>query len=291
MRLAATSVKRAFEPVADFDAHLAILRHDDDQHAVVLALLPELPALEHLGRVFLDRVAADGRHRQHGDLIAGRFLVRLERGGQASRVCGLRISALSTTRPVRNGTSAARARRHRHERATRTAATQRSAALITRAPRSSIGRSVVRRRCRRAARQPLRAAARRGARDPAAVPPRSRRRRAPASCARSPTAIAARRRDRASPMSGRISILRSNRLTSTQDAVAPRVANSSARRNIDSAYCRTSASRRASAQEQPRIRRARTSRAAHSRRRRPGSSRRAAARRAHSPSRAAARRR
>ena len=55
MRLRRDVGQRAFETVADFDAHLAIVRHDDDQHAVVLALLSELPALEHAGRVFLDR--------------------------------------------------------------------------------------------------------------------------------------------------------------------------------------------------------------------------------------------
>ena len=39
--------QRAFEAVADLDAHLAVLRRDDDEHAVVLALLAELPCVEH----------------------------------------------------------------------------------------------------------------------------------------------------------------------------------------------------------------------------------------------------
>jgi hypothetical protein len=67
--------QRAFEPVADFDAHFPVVRHDDDQHAVVLALLSELPGIEHAGCVLLDRLAGYRRYRQHRDLVgAGVFV-------------------------------------------------------------------------------------------------------------------------------------------------------------------------------------------------------------------------
>jgi hypothetical protein len=35
IRLEATSVSDAFQPVADLDAHLAVLRNDDYEHAVI----------------------------------------------------------------------------------------------------------------------------------------------------------------------------------------------------------------------------------------------------------------
>ena len=44
-----TSVgERAFEAVADLDAHLALVRRHDQQHAVVLVLLPDLPVAAEL---------------------------------------------------------------------------------------------------------------------------------------------------------------------------------------------------------------------------------------------------
>src|SRR4051794_9993553 len=51
--------QRPFETVADFDSKLAILRRNDEENAVVLAFLPELPRLEYTRCVFLDALVAD----------------------------------------------------------------------------------------------------------------------------------------------------------------------------------------------------------------------------------------
>ena len=129
--------QRAFEPVADLDAHLAVLRRDDDEHAVVLALLAELPLVE------------DARRRIPRSLslpIVGTvsttiwFVVLssccLERlAVSRSRAAGERISASSTTRPERKGTSAASAGSAREQRA------QHGGSLLISCPASSIGRS------------------------------------------------------------------------------------------------------------------------------------------------------
>ena len=195
--------QRAFETVTDFDAHLAVLRHDDDQHAVVLAFLPELPVLEHLGRVFLDRLAADRRHGQHRDLIARRLLVRLERGGRAcraspasgSRRCRRRGRSETERRP-RAATERQRdPREQRNRRRSRSASRRRESSrhlALRSAGRASsfVGAGAARNPCRAASRRARSSPARNAsAKRPAAQQRRHR--------ARSPRASPARRRGRA----------------------------------------------------------------------------------------------
>ena len=106
-----------------------------------LPFLPELPAVEHPRRVALDALAIERRHREHDDLIAGGALVRLERRGERRARRRLQsISALSTTRPVRYGTSAARASSPRR-RAPAAAARSSAASGAPHGPRSSRGAS------------------------------------------------------------------------------------------------------------------------------------------------------
>ena len=64
--------ERAFEPVADLDAHLAFVRRHDQQHAVVLVLLADLPLAAELIAVILDRGALQ-RFERHHDKLVGRF--------------------------------------------------------------------------------------------------------------------------------------------------------------------------------------------------------------------------
>ena len=51
--------QRAFQPVADLDAHPPLVRRDQQQHAVVLGLLAELPGAEQLVGVGLDLLALE----------------------------------------------------------------------------------------------------------------------------------------------------------------------------------------------------------------------------------------
>ena len=67
-----TSVgERAFEAVADLDAHLALVRRHDQQHAVVLVLLADLPVAAELIAVVLDRGALQRFERHHDELVGG----------------------------------------------------------------------------------------------------------------------------------------------------------------------------------------------------------------------------
>ena len=57
------------QPPADLDAHLAVVGRDEQEHAVVLALLPERPFAREPDAVVLDRIALERRHRGDRDLI------------------------------------------------------------------------------------------------------------------------------------------------------------------------------------------------------------------------------
>ena len=94
--------QRAFEAVAHLDAHLAVLRRDDDQHAVVLALLPDLPLGEHA--VGDTPRCCPGRWSATVSTttwLVVRSSCALSAAVSRSRAAGDRISALSTTRPDR----------------------------------------------------------------------------------------------------------------------------------------------------------------------------------------------
>ncbi len=75
----------AFQPVADFDAHGAVVFGDEQQHAVVLRLTAQLPRLGHANAVLLDGFRRGAGHHEDGDLAAfargegSQFLI--ERGG------------------------------------------------------------------------------------------------------------------------------------------------------------------------------------------------------------------
>src|SRR5262245_15744460 len=69
--------ERAFEPVADLDAHLALVRRHDQHHAVVLVLLADTPVAPELDPVILDRGALQRFERHHHELVGG---LGLERG-------------------------------------------------------------------------------------------------------------------------------------------------------------------------------------------------------------------
>src|SRR5262245_14333433 len=69
--------ERAFEPVADLDAHLALVWRHDQHHAVVLVLLSDPPAAAELDPVILDRGALQRLERHHHELVGG---LGLERG-------------------------------------------------------------------------------------------------------------------------------------------------------------------------------------------------------------------
>jgi hypothetical protein len=61
---------RAFEPIADFDAHLAVVLGHDQQQAVIDALAAELERLERAHRVFLDGLRRGAGDHQHLQLAA-----------------------------------------------------------------------------------------------------------------------------------------------------------------------------------------------------------------------------
>ena len=67
----------AFEAVADLDAHVALVRRDDQDDAVVLALLADPPGAAELIAVVGDVVALQRFQRDHDELVGG---LRLERG-------------------------------------------------------------------------------------------------------------------------------------------------------------------------------------------------------------------
>src|SRR5450755_4509185 len=62
--------QRAFEPVADLDAKLAVVLGDDKQRAVVDLLATDLPGFRDPQRILLDGLGLSGRHDQHRDLAA-----------------------------------------------------------------------------------------------------------------------------------------------------------------------------------------------------------------------------
>ena len=102
--------ERALEAVAHFDAHALVVLGDQQDRAVVLALVADLPRLGHADRVLLDRLGRGGRHDQHGELVGrARFPVaqlRLERlplgRGQRAGLVGDRAASGGTAHePVR----------------------------------------------------------------------------------------------------------------------------------------------------------------------------------------------
>ena len=213
--------QRAFEAVADLDAHLAVVRHDDDEHAVVLALLAELPRFEHARRVLLDALAAERGHRQHHDLVGGLSSCALS-------VCAMLLAARRATgsRRCRRRDRSDRARRRRPTRARPASARQATArrARCARAHRSPVlantSRRAARSRRARRRRSPLAGAARSIARAR-----RSARRGAPCAARIIGAMIAshsAARTRPSKPMSARTTTRRSSRLTSSRMAVRPR---------------------------------------------------------------------
>ena len=62
--------QRALEPIADLDPHLALLRRDDQQRAVVLALLADAPGAAELVAVVGDVVALQRAQRRDDELGA-----------------------------------------------------------------------------------------------------------------------------------------------------------------------------------------------------------------------------
>ena len=75
--------QHALEAVADFDAHALVVLGDEEDRAVVLALLTDLPGLGDAQRVLLDRLRLGGRHDQDDELVGRARLpvgeLRLER--------------------------------------------------------------------------------------------------------------------------------------------------------------------------------------------------------------------
>ena len=66
------------EAAADLDAHLAVVGRDDQQNAVVLAGLADLPVAAELIAEVLDRLALQRRQRDDHDLIGRLGLERRE---------------------------------------------------------------------------------------------------------------------------------------------------------------------------------------------------------------------
>src|SRR5581483_10268303 len=62
--------ERAFEAVADLDTHPLLTGIDDQQHAVVLALLADAPVTAELVAVILDGIAIERWQRDHHELRA-----------------------------------------------------------------------------------------------------------------------------------------------------------------------------------------------------------------------------
>ena len=71
------------EPAADLDADLALVRRDDQEHAVVLLLGADAPMAAELIAEILDGVALQRGQRDHHDLVGALVLERLEVGGRA----------------------------------------------------------------------------------------------------------------------------------------------------------------------------------------------------------------
>jgi hypothetical protein len=84
--------QRAFQSVADLDAHTAVVFRNQQDRAVVDPLAPQFPLVGHADAVLLDFFGLRRRHHQHGNLAA---LLRLE-----LRKPGLDL----IDRPARQGT-------------------------------------------------------------------------------------------------------------------------------------------------------------------------------------------
>ncbi len=78
--------QRAFEAVADLDAHLAVVQRDQQQHAVIDLAAAELPLVDDADRILLDDLGLRRRHDQDHDLAALRLLERRELGFERGRL-------------------------------------------------------------------------------------------------------------------------------------------------------------------------------------------------------------
>src|SRR5215469_5238149 len=67
--------QRSLKPVADFDADLVLLGRDNQQHAVVFALLPDSPEAAELVTEIFDRKTLQRRKSYDHDLLAAYALV------------------------------------------------------------------------------------------------------------------------------------------------------------------------------------------------------------------------
>ena len=63
--------ERAFEAVADLDAHLAFVRRHDEQRAGILLFLSDLPVASELVTVVLNRGSLKRLQRNHNELAGG----------------------------------------------------------------------------------------------------------------------------------------------------------------------------------------------------------------------------
>ncbi|CRM47105.1 hypothetical protein [Pseudomonas sp. 58 R 12] len=70
--------EHAFQAVADFDTQFALITGDDQQRAVILALLADAPLASQLITEVLNRYALQVRHGDHYDLVTGRLFQRLQ---------------------------------------------------------------------------------------------------------------------------------------------------------------------------------------------------------------------
>ncbi|KWV84082.1 hypothetical protein PFL603g_00180 [Pseudomonas fluorescens] len=83
----------AFQAVAHFDAHLAVVLGHHQQEAVVDVLAPQFPGAKQLVGVVFDAGAAGGRHQQYGYLRAfalfkvGKLLLEALGGARVESVC------------------------------------------------------------------------------------------------------------------------------------------------------------------------------------------------------------
>ena len=121
---------RAFQPIAGLDAHATVVLGDDQQHAVVDALAPELALLERAHRVLLDVFGLRRRHHQHLQLAALALLQRERLLLRApASVRGIeRAGGVDHRRVERAGSPPAAAPARARRRAAAAAATMRRAA-------------------------------------------------------------------------------------------------------------------------------------------------------------------
>ena len=72
------SVSERLKPAADLDAHLALVRRDDEEDAVVLLLGADAPMAAELIAEILDGKALEGGQRHDDDLVRALVLERFE---------------------------------------------------------------------------------------------------------------------------------------------------------------------------------------------------------------------